>query len=526
MSDTPPTTYDDLPYDSWAFSETHPDHLAALATLFGMSPAPAATSRVLELGCAGGGNLIPMAVALPGARFVGVDLSSVQIAQGVRDVETLGLGNIELQHRSITDVNEADGLFDYIVCHGVYSWVPPEVQRGILEVCSRNLAPQGVAYVSYNTLPGWHLRAGVREMMTFHAQRFADTQERIGQARALLDFLIGALPRENFGAYATLLRDELNVIRARADSYLFHEHLEEHNEPVYFHEFVRRADAAGLRYLCEVSFSEMFPRDMPEEVRETLVRICPDQIHLEQYLDFLRNRMFRRTLLCHEEITPSRELKPESIAPFLLGADVKEQEQSDATEPPVDSGSTVFEFSPAGTAQTETPFDRAVFTELGAAWPAFTGLDELARRAALALGRDDGGTEAERARSNQVLLECVAAGLVGFRLDPVRFATELTERPTACPLMRLQASRGPVVTTRRHESRQMPPHIVHLIGLLDGTRTHAELAEAVAHFSAEQSLAVTLDGATHETEDAIRAALDVGIGRLLRGLLADAVLVA
>src|SRR6516165_12727057 len=104
MSDDIQESYDAVPYESLPFNETHPDRLAALATLFGMSPAPAERCRVLELGCASGGNLIPMAVALPGSSFVGVDLSPRQIADGNEVVRALNLSNIELRSLDIRTI--------------------------------------------------------------------------------------------------------------------------------------------------------------------------------------------------------------------------------------------------------------------------------------------------------------------------------------------------------------------------------------------------------------------------------------
>src|SRR5262249_54229313 len=150
---------------------------------------PISSCRVLEIGCASGGNIIPMAEQLPGSRFVGIDLSPVQVAAGQRTIERTRLTNVELRNTSVLDVDECLGTFDYVVSHGVYSWVPPAVQNKILEVCSRNLAPNGIAYVSYNTYPGWHMRGLIREMMCYHTARFHDAQTRIRQARALLDFL-------------------------------------------------------------------------------------------------------------------------------------------------------------------------------------------------------------------------------------------------------------------------------------------------------------------------------------------------
>src|ERR1043165_5096540 len=126
-----------------------------------MHPAPPNHCRVLELGCASGGNLIPMSLSWPGSRFVGIDLSRRQIRDGQEMIREIGLNNVDLVCQSILDVPRELGTFDYILCHGVYSWVPPDVQNKILEICRDHLQAQGVAYVSYNTFPGWHARAAI-----------------------------------------------------------------------------------------------------------------------------------------------------------------------------------------------------------------------------------------------------------------------------------------------------------------------------------------------------------------------------
>lgn len=147
-------SYDELPYPSLSYAPTHPDRLATLATLLGMDPAPVGQCRVLALGCAGAGNIIPMAYVLPDAEFVGIDASARQIKRGQTVVEALRLDNISLEHLDIQDITPGLGEFNYIIAHGVYSWVPSEVQDSLLRVCKENLASNGVAYVSYNTYPG------------------------------------------------------------------------------------------------------------------------------------------------------------------------------------------------------------------------------------------------------------------------------------------------------------------------------------------------------------------------------------
>src|SRR5687768_17251136 len=233
MSEAAVTSYDEIPYTNKPLYPTHPDCLAVAGILRGMRPASPAKCRVLELGCASGGNLIPMAYSLPESRFVGIDLSAAQIAAGQEFCRPLGLGNLELRAGSILDLDESLGQFDYIICHGVYSWVPRGVQDRILWICGRLLAEHGIAYVSYNTYPGWHRRGIARELMRYHARRFDDPPTKIQQARSVLSFMAEAASKCN-SSLATGLAFESKSLEKDPDYYLFHEHLEEVNSPLYF----------------------------------------------------------------------------------------------------------------------------------------------------------------------------------------------------------------------------------------------------------------------------------------------------
>lgn len=133
--------YDETPYISEPFSYTSPGSLRAVASLYGLSTPALENAKVLELGCAAGGNLLPFALTYPNARVVGIDLAPQQIDAGQQVAEKAGARNLELRAMSITDIGTDSGVFDYIICHGVFSWVPPEVRDAIFRVCRENLAP-------------------------------------------------------------------------------------------------------------------------------------------------------------------------------------------------------------------------------------------------------------------------------------------------------------------------------------------------------------------------------------------------
>lgn len=298
LTDLLQKSYDETPYVSHPFPQSAPEHLEGIVTLFGLAPAPPANARVLELGCAAGGNIIPFALRHPQAHVVGIDLSTVQIAQGIERVRQLGITNLELRHMNLEDVDASFGSFDYIICHGVYSWVPDPVRQAILRICRVHLAPRGIAYISYNTYPGWKAREIVRDAMLFRAEARATPSEKLAYARGMVDFLAQMSPD---GSLLRKAMDEvLPTIQSAGPTYLLHEFLEPCNQPTYFRDFVTAARGQGLDYLADAEPQSMFVSNHGQQVAEPLLNEAGnDQVLMEQYLDFLTNRSFRRSLLVH-----------------------------------------------------------------------------------------------------------------------------------------------------------------------------------------------------------------------------------
>ncbi|GAA5252056.1 methyltransferase regulatory domain-containing protein [Candidatus Rickettsia kedanie] len=309
-------TYDEVPYESYPYALTTPDHLSTLATLFGVNAPEVENAKILELGCAAGGNLIPHAVLYPKAHFVGVDLSKVQIDEANKNVKELGLKNIEFHHCSITDIDDSFGKFDYIICHGVISWVPRTVRDKIFEVCNKNLISNGIAYISYNTLPGWNMVRTIRDMMMYHSSSFANVHDRIAQSRLLLEFVKDSLENSKT-PYAEVLKTESGLLAKQTDHYLRHDHLEEENAQFYFHEFMNEARKHNLQYLADCNLSTMYLGNMPPKVVEQL-KAVNDIVRTEQYMDFITNRRFRTTLLCHSDVKINRNINNDDIMKFNM----------------------------------------------------------------------------------------------------------------------------------------------------------------------------------------------------------------
>jgi methyltransferase-like protein/2-polyprenyl-3-methyl-5-hydroxy-6-metoxy-1,4-benzoquinol methylase len=479
------------------FPYTHPDHLGVVATLLGLSPAQADGCRVLELGCASAGNLIPLAYAYPNSTFLGIDLSQEQIRQGEELRAALGLANIELRALDLRDVDDAFGTFDFIICHGVYSWVAAKVQDRILEICARRLAPDGIGFVSYNTFPGWHMRGMIRAIMGVHDRRFRDrpAAERVAEARALLAFLAEAVPQENT-PYSLLLRQHLQQLSACSDPYLFHEHLEECNEPIYFIEFCERLAAKGLRYLGESEFQVMVPStSFSPEVRDRLFALAPSLLEMEQYMDLLRNRMFRQTLIGHARLEPSYQVRSDRLSTFQVASTLRPR----STAPELASHAPEEFVAASGmTLTTSTPIVKTAFTALGELWPRavpFEELRSLARSRLPCSGPADPAADADAL--GRALLTAYASGerrLVELWLRPPSFAVEAGARPLASHLARIQAASTNQATNLRHEPVNLGPLEVRILPLLDGTRNQSDLVETLLQGFHAGELSISQDG--------------------------------
>lgn len=523
MSGAPSSSYDELPYESQFVAQSHPDRLAAMAVLFGLNPPPVEGCRVLELGCAEGGNLMAMAQSLPGGTFVGVDLSARQISDGRAIAAELGYKNVDLRAMSLTDVDDSFGRFDYIVCHGVYSWVPAEVQAKILAVCVDNLAPDGVAYVSYNIYPGWHQRGLVREMMTYHTRGVADPKSRVQQAREFLDFLARSTVPQGT-PYALALLQELDLLKKCSDTYLFHEHLEDENNPVYFHEFVARAAEAGLRYVGPAQFNILEVGFAPE-VRQSLARYGTDRIRREQHIDFVLNRAFRQSLLCHADLEPREQPAPEALGSLLLTATARPEAatldiRSEAPER--------FRTRLGENVTVNLPTIKAAVVALFERWPHSAGLDDLWAEVLDRLGRGGPGatSEADFREFAEHLLMGNRMNLVELNVHDPKVAREPGARPRAGALSRRQAARGEKVVSLRNQVPQLQELDRLVVALLDGTRDRSSIVEELAKGVDAGSLHLKLDGQGVRDPAETRALLAAPVGESLRRIADAALLLA
>jgi methyltransferase-like protein/SAM-dependent methyltransferase len=495
-------SYDVLPYPSHAHPGTHPGRMAAVAALFGMRAADVARARILELGCASGGNLIALAEGLPGATCLGIDGSRRQVEAGRETIAALGLANVEIVERDLGDDDAIQGEFDYIICHGVYSWVPAAVRARILEICRRHLGEQGIAYISYNTLPGWHGRQALRDLAMYAVRGEEDVAVRVKRARELFAKLPATAP------LSAALRGELTELAGKSDAYLMHEYLSEVNEPCYFHEFANQAASAGLQYLGEARVADMWTGALPNDARRFVETSGGDLIQQQQYLDFLTQRPFRQSLVCRDDVVLNRAIGADRLAGLYVAAHLQS-----AAAP----GAAVFR-TPAGeTINTTSRATTAALAILGERWPRQVQFEELT---ALVAEREGRLPAEVLGQIGPHLVKGHVAGIVELSLAPFACAHETgVERPQAWELARREVSRNGQVTNGRHECVTLEPLDREVLMLLDGQRDRNAIVDELLALERSGRLrvaapAATPTGETATTREILQEAADRSLRRL------------
>ncbi|MEO8677084.1 MAG: class I SAM-dependent methyltransferase [Casimicrobiaceae bacterium] len=463
------TPYDAIRYPGRPYAETHPDRLAAAATFHGLTPAPPDRCRVLEVGCGDGGNLVPMAYGLPASTFTGIDLAGDAIEAARAFAQRTGVCNAAFDALDLGCFPESAGAFDYIIAHGVYSWIPAEVRDALMALIGRHLAPHGVAFVSYNTFPGCHQRRMVWEMLKFHTSDLDDPEARLTEARALLHLV--AHGNAHPDVYTQPLITEARRMEDRVTALLFHDDLSSINDPVYFHEFADHAARHGLQYLAEAAFVTSSYAGISPEARGVLAALDP--ITRQQYLDFIKCRRFRQTLLCHDTVALDRIETPARMQSLLFTAARRVRIAPQDDNAPPDSP------QPTATDDDGVVLMQAMQEVLRGAAPhalPFSALVDAIR------ARPDAGQPLAPGNIalDAVMLASLQAGVIEPHVIAPRLACPPGERPVASAVVRAQLADGDLVTSLWHQLVKIDDDVaLRLLPLCDGTRGREELRMAM-----------------------------------------------
>ncbi len=482
------TSYDEIAYPGLAFPQTHPALAEAIGTLRGLAPAPATACRVLEIGCGEGGNLIPLAYAYPDSTFIGLDLSATAIATANATVQRLALPNIRFMQGDLVDFAGDGSPFDYVIAHGVYSWVPEAARNRIMGIMGDWLAPDGIGFVSYNCLPRSHLRSIGRDLMRFHVRAMTDPLKQMQQARGILELVAtAALEANDRDIYSYVLKDQLEALATKPDAVLFHDDLATFSTPFLFHEVAAAAARHGLQYLDESRSTT--GEEVPEAAREFLESLPASAVVArEQYRDFILGRGFRDSLFCRADRALNQDGDPAALSGCVVGAEIV---PPDAPIDPTVPGPVEFTLREGQVLTTDHALTKAALLHLQQAFPSYVSFDALAAAALERLGANapDAGAVGEEIGAMAVaLLRASRVRALNLRLRPPPYATAVSARPVASHYARDQAERGVLVTTMTHGAVKFEdPLVRRLLLLLDGSRDLAAITDALAAEAPEGS---------------------------------------
>ena len=449
------TAYDRVRYPSKTFSVTHPAAIGVFAALYGRAFTPLCASRILEVGCGEGVNLINMALGAPEAEFVGVDSAEQPIAQAHATAKACGLTNVSFHARDLAELDASFGRFDTILAHGVYSWVPLPVRQALLRVASERLSGDGLVLVSYNVNPGSCVRQGLRDMLLYVTKDVEGPAGKLEAARAFLaeQAEVWLDSEANQNAMKIEARRSLD----RAPQVLFHDELAETYAPQLLTEVVEAAAACGLAYLCDaqpsLSQEALFPSNAFAGERK---RAGGDWVRFEQLLDFRTLLRFRHSLFCREGGRIDRSLEAKRLRGLCASGDVRVIDANAEAE-----GGAAFE---AGTIKVRTndPMLARFLVRLADIFPLAEPLDLVSDTPSLA----------------EQIVRLWARQAIQLHTAPPALVSLPGKRPRLSLLARVQAANGEtLLATLRHAMIEIEePSLRALVPLIDGSRTREELA--------------------------------------------------
>ena len=461
-------SYEDIPYTTFALRPAYLGRLAALAHLHGIDVASPYECSVLEIGSGTGTNSIALATQYPKSRFVGVDLAESHIVASRELAAGCGIENVEFRRGDIREVALERNSFDYIICHGLYSWVAPDIRQSLMEKISESLKPHGIAYVSYNVLPGWRQRGAIRDIMRVGAARCrasASPHERLSAALEFLKTVASVRTQHDdlFGAY---LRESLKRFEESDESYIYHEYLEEYNEPVLFSDFMEQASQVNLQFLSEAKPSLMSSDDLGPEVVRYIEGAGSDIIDREQRLDMVRNRMFRETILCHSSHSLRRDLKASVFKGLTFVTDYRHERDISDRE-------AIFREFVSGREVTTPRDEHAIILALvGEAGCRGLLFDEVLRSVqTLSMSID------ERSLMH-IMVRLWRAGFIDFMSHPVSAKASCEGTAQTTSLARYQALQGDaLIVSLQHRSFKVSDLERDLLKVSDGTKSFSDLSE-------------------------------------------------
>lgn len=413
--------YDEFPYKSLPIEWTAPERLGLVSMLHGGPRPPLDSFRVLELGCGNGANLIPQAFYRRCGVFVGLDSARSQIDIAESRRRRLDLSNLQFLHADLRDADDVlEGEFDYVVAHGVFSWVPQRVRDALLRLCANRLRRGGILYLNYNANPGWKVRGMVREFLLAHTAGLDGLKARAEAAQAVAARVVSIVPAHDH-PYSTLIANEFKFVCEIDASYIAHEYLAPENQAYWRSEFLALLRHHGFEFVADADFNYNSGR-LPEGIDLTLAEQEIAGRCVEDTLDLFCYRQLHSPILTKSPLT--RELPTlESFGALFVASSLTPSRQDR-------EGSATFQHSSGYEVEAKETSVKEALNCLHRIWPRGVRVDDLF-------------PDVERVKEDLRLLH--RSGLIELRLIDY---VDLEVDPG--PLAAMEVEWGGYFTTRYH----------------------------------------------------------------------------
>lgn len=447
------TDYETVPYIGYPIPAMHPRRLAWTARVKGGPRPELEHARVLEIGCGDGANLLSVLAFEPGWSGLGIDASPHALGLARTGALRGGITRATFAVMDIATAEVEPEAWDFVLAHGVYSWIDPDRRAALRRLVRRALAPTGLAAISFNALPGWGVRGRIRDILLRAGDH--DPMELLTRLRALTSA---------DHPWARMLSHELDLARGARPDYLAHEYLEEHNEAFWVGDVARPAMADGLAWVGDSQFDLAAGRS-GEMARELL---GVDGLRGEELADLVTYCQLRSLVFCRDDAprppaATDAELLDEAFVSGVVTPTTEEFDVRAGVE-------SVMRSAEGMDILVTEPLCKMALDELARIHPDALTAAELAERARERLGLlGVHPASAEETALRDGILRLWRAGALELRLHRPRVRTAAPSPATVSAFTRWEAEMRPAVSTPIGTFLQLEDEQRASIRALDGS---------------------------------------------------------
>ncbi|HEY5663172.1 MAG TPA: methyltransferase regulatory domain-containing protein, partial [Ilumatobacter sp.] len=362
----------------------------------------------------------------------------------------------------------------------------------------------GLAYVSYNTYPGWHMRGVLRSILVDAVPHDAPTGERVRIARAVARQV--ATDAEHFEGFGERLAGHARELLDYEDHYLAHDHLELENHPLWFREFLDLAARHGLQFVDDLEVSP---------------NVAPSDLHGLQYVDRISGVTFRASVLCAADVELEDGRSPAGLAQLFVAGPLRPEGTVE-----MDEGVPATILGLKGKSlQTSSRAVKLFARSISATWPQSRPVEALIADVVDEVGSGGPDASAIRHQLLDTVLNLHRRRAVELETQPYPFTRQISARPIVSAGNRWAAEAGELLTGGRHDRHRLDRFAAFVASRLDGSRTVPDLVDDVVRAGEDGTLSFSDADDSQLRGTDLRAAADETVPEVLRHLASIGLLV-